>query len=78
MTDYFNKNKIYRVREKVDRQGRTKYIVQAAESFMGAFFGLWNEYKKENDTEEEAVDQIAFIDKFRLKKERTVYRKVCH
>ncbi|MCP4337003.1 MAG: hypothetical protein GY679_04120 [Mycoplasma sp.] len=71
-----NKNKLYRVKEKTDRKGRICYKVQAAESKWDAFFGVWIDYEKDNNTLDEAIAQIEAIDGFKLKKEKIVHKEL--
>lgn len=75
MENTFHKNKIYRVKEKTNRQGDVKYVVEAADSFIQSIFGIWIEYTKENDTLEDAIEQIEFVDKYKLKKEQIVHKE---
>lgn len=69
----FHRNKLYRVKEKTDRKGRICYKVQAAESKWDAFWGVWIDYEKDNNTIDEAISQIEIIDSFKLKKEKVVH-----
>lgn len=69
----FHKNKIYRVKEKTDRGGVTRYQVQATESKWDVFFGIWDDYDKLNNTLDEAIDQIKCIDSVMLVKEKIVH-----
>lgn len=71
----FHKNKLYRVKEKTDIFGRKAYIVESAKSKIDAFLGFWDEYNKENEDLQGAIDQIKTVNTFKLKSEKVVYRK---
>jgi hypothetical protein len=73
MSNTFHKNTYYRVKQKTDRQGAARFIVQSANSLLDVIFGSWDDYQKENFTLEEAISQIEAIDKYRLKKEKIVH-----
>jgi hypothetical protein len=73
--DKFHNNKIYRVKEKIDRQGKCVYQVQACANLFESIFGIWSDYSKENETIESAIEQIQFIDKYKLKTEKVVYKE---
>jgi len=77
MGNYYHSNKFYQVVEKIDRQGRKKYVVRAANNKFDLLFGIWINYTKENDTLDEAIEQIQSIDKFKLKSEKIVYKERC-
>jgi len=77
MGNYYHSNKFYQVVEKIDRQGRKKYVVRAANNKFDLLFGIWTNYTKENDTLDEAIEQIQSIDKFKLKSEKIVYKERC-
>ena len=53
--DKFHNNKIYRVKEKIDRQGKCVYQVQACANLFESIFGIWSDYSKENETIESAI-----------------------
>jgi len=76
MVTKFHKNKIYRVNEKTDRQGNVAYKVESVDSFIDALLGLWSEYEKENKSLDEAIEQIKFIDGYKLKKEKIVHKEI--
>lgn len=72
----FHKNKLYRVKEIVDREGRTCYKVEAAKSKWFAFLGEWIGYDKDNSTLDEAIKQIEIIDEYKVKKEKVVHTEI--
>jgi len=76
MVTKFHKNKIYRVNEKTDRQGNVAYKVESVDSFIDAIFGLWSEYEKENKSLDDAIMQIEFIDRYKLKNEKIVHKEI--
>lgn len=75
MENSFHKNKIYRVKEKKNRKGETRFIVESADSFIGSIFGLWSEYVAENETLDDAINHIKFLDGYRLESEKVVYKE---
>jgi len=71
----FHKEKYYRVVRKTNRDGTTQYEVQSATRLIDVLFGMWTNYKKENDTLASAINQIESIDGARLVSKEVVYRE---
>ena len=70
-----NKAKYFRVKKIVTRNGETIYKVQSADNIFEFIFNIWDEYKKDNDTLDEAVKQIETINKYKIEDEKVVYKK---
>ena len=68
-----NKDKYFKVKEKTNRNGKVIYQVFGAESKFDAIFGFWSKYHKENDSLDEAIQQIKLLHGWGLKSEKTVY-----
>lgn len=69
-----NKTKYFKVKEMVNREGKTIYKVLGAESKFDVFLGIWTSYSYENETLDEAVEHIQLLYKLGLKSEKTVYK----
>jgi len=75
MQDNFHKNKIYRVKELIDISGKKAFVVQAAGNLIEAFLGIWKTYAKENDSLNDAINQIESIHRARIKSDRIVHKE---
>lgn len=73
-TKKMNKTKYFKVKEMVNREGKTIYKVLGAESKFDVFLGIWTSYSYENETLDEAVEHIQLLYKLGLKSEKTVYK----
>lgn len=69
-----HKHKFFKVKEQVNREGKTIYKVFGAESKWDVFLGFWNSYEYENETLDEAIEHIHFLYKKGLKSEKTIYK----
>jgi hypothetical protein len=70
-----NKAKYFRVKKKTSINEDTIYQVESADTFIEVIFGYWCVYTKENKTLEEAVLQIETLNKYKIKTEKTVFKK---
>ena len=70
-----NKFKYFKVKKITTREGKTVYVVFAAQNILEVIFGVYVEFKKENKTLDGALHQIETINQFRIESEETVYKK---
>jgi hypothetical protein len=73
MESRFNKDKYLRVIQKTDMQGLTVFKVQSARNLFDVILGIWDDYQKENETLEQAINQIQIIYKHSLTKQKVVH-----
>ncbi len=70
-----NKNKYYRVREIQASSGKTVFIVEACETWLGLLFGFDLRYTLENKTLEEAKYHIDCLVDLKIMKTKTVFKR---
>jgi hypothetical protein len=70
-----NRYKFFKVKKITTREGKIVYVVFAASNILEVIFGMYDVFKKENTTLDEAVRQIEFLNQFKIESEETVYKK---
>lgn len=69
-----NSHKYFKVKEIKSRNGTVIYKVFGADSKLGALFGIWAEYNKDNFTLDSAIEQIKNIFNYGITSEKVVYK----
>jgi hypothetical protein len=70
-----NRHKYYRVREIKNNKGEIVFYVEACQTWIEKFLGVWTEYTKKNETIEEAEDHIKSLVSWKVVSDKTVYKK---
>ncbi len=68
------KAKYFRIVRQTSRNGDIIYMVQSTDTKIEVFFGIWDDYTKENWRLDDAINQIKTIYKFGLKAKKIVYK----
>lgn len=66
-------NKFFKVKEIVNRNGDKSFVVFGAASRFAVILGIWDEYKKQNTSLDDAICQIKAIYRLGTVSEKDVF-----
>ena len=68
-----HKHKYYRIIKRIDVSGKIEYTLQCCDSWFCKFTGCWEEFTLKHESYEQAMDQLEYVLKCRIKEEHTVF-----